>query len=312
MIAPNSSFNNSYTEVTLVTPDMAKKLLSSVADFQRPISQKKVNEYATFMRRGEWQVTPTHSIGISEDGEIVDGQHRLAALVKFGQPVKMSIVFNCPKEIFGVIDQGYKRNLNQIAAMAGKRFSRTWNVAALNTLLWRHDRLTSLHSNTWSPDDCLYLLDKYEQALVVTFPKGYSGQNQNRMAGFRGAVLRANISCVDSQEEISDFVKVVATGLPLDDGRVFTMALMLRNNIFMNTRKTGGSTNESRFNIYVRTLIALDKYLNGKKMQHQVSFNRAELKRQPFPIKLDQKPKYQSVKAFFEMENKDLRVIKKS
>ena len=47
--------------------------------YNREIRPKQVDEYAAEMRRGRWQTLLSDPIAITEDGHVLNGQHRLAA-----------------------------------------------------------------------------------------------------------------------------------------------------------------------------------------------------------------------------------------
>jgi len=71
-------------EWRLITPEVATSLLKNNAG-NRNLRSTVVEHYADQMKRGEWK--PTHqAIAIGADENIIDGQHRLSAIVKSGLP----------------------------------------------------------------------------------------------------------------------------------------------------------------------------------------------------------------------------------
>ena len=113
----------------LVTPERASELLSRNLG-NRPVSDGRVTTYATAMRMGRWRTTPEPIILGLQD-ELLNGQHRLLALIRAGTAVEMTLSAGWPAEIFAVLDSGAKRssadrlhgigyqNCNILAAMAG-------------------------------------------------------------------------------------------------------------------------------------------------------------------------------------------------
>jgi hypothetical protein len=72
-----------------VTPEIAANWLED-HDTMRPLSQEKIQRLAAQMKSGNW--IATHSaIAASEDGRILDGIHRLHAVVQSGQTVPMRV-----------------------------------------------------------------------------------------------------------------------------------------------------------------------------------------------------------------------------
>jgi hypothetical protein len=100
------------TNVVLVTPDYASKLLEKNTD-NRKIRVQVVNQLVEVIKNGAWCLTH-QGIAISEDGVILDGQHRLSAIVKSNIAVKMAVSTDVPKEAFKAIDIGVKRTLQDM------------------------------------------------------------------------------------------------------------------------------------------------------------------------------------------------------
>lgn len=108
------------TKVMLVTPEMAKKWLAQNMKNNRPVLRNTVHAYARQMRNGQWKLTH-QGIAFDENGELVDGQHRLNAIIEANVSVMMNVTFNvhrAPGEVF-TIDMGRKRTYANVAQMSG-------------------------------------------------------------------------------------------------------------------------------------------------------------------------------------------------
>lgn len=55
------------------------------------------------MADGLWRLTP-QGIAFSSDGVLLDGQHRLAAIVECGKTIEMWVAYNVPPQVRAVID----------------------------------------------------------------------------------------------------------------------------------------------------------------------------------------------------------------
>lgn len=86
----------------LVTVDMAADALSKNG-INRPVRETHRGFLERQMRAGRWRQTH-QGLAFSQDGELLDGQHRLLALTDYGQPLEFAITFNVPRESFSVID----------------------------------------------------------------------------------------------------------------------------------------------------------------------------------------------------------------
>lgn len=74
-------------EFMLVSPSDAKELLGKNAH-NRALSDKVVTRYANDITAGRWSLTH-QPIAVGPDAELVDGQHRLAAIIKADQSVNI-------------------------------------------------------------------------------------------------------------------------------------------------------------------------------------------------------------------------------
>ena len=75
-----------------VTPEMAKAWLLKNPE-NRPIEEDRVREYADKMHRGEWKekMHGGSPLIVMKEGELINGQHRLMAVVKYGKSVRMQV-----------------------------------------------------------------------------------------------------------------------------------------------------------------------------------------------------------------------------
>jgi len=78
------------TDVQYITPNDAADLLDRNIE-NRNISSSKVAEYARYMHRGQWSLTGQPVI-VSDSGRLLDGQHRMQAVLNYGAPVQFLIV----------------------------------------------------------------------------------------------------------------------------------------------------------------------------------------------------------------------------
>lgn len=97
------------TEVVLMTPQKAQALMSKNAVFNRELRPSTVSGLADAIRRGEWVVSH-QGIAVSKSGVVLDGQHRLCAIVQADMAVPILVTTGVEDDAFKVIDIGLKRS----------------------------------------------------------------------------------------------------------------------------------------------------------------------------------------------------------
>lgn len=93
----------------MVTPKMAKKYLENNS-INRRLKPNIVTKYANEIAGGRWKKDTAETIKISTKGVLLDGQHRLMAIVEADKAIEMLVATNVPEENFKVIDTGVTRN----------------------------------------------------------------------------------------------------------------------------------------------------------------------------------------------------------
>ena len=114
--------------VELVTPDVAAKWLTT-SKGNRTIRQHAVVAYADAMARGEWHVNDA-GIGFDAEGHLINGHHRLMAVVSAGCSVKMLVCRNLEREAIGTIDCGRPRTLGDRLSLFRPKTTYRHNVVA--------------------------------------------------------------------------------------------------------------------------------------------------------------------------------------
>ncbi|WP_236795171.1 hypothetical protein [Amycolatopsis sp. GM8] len=120
------------SRIQKITPKKAEEMLSANTA-NRPLSRPLVRSFAEAMRRGDWRVTH-QGIAFDTNGVLVDGQHRLAAIVEADQPVELTVFTEVPADTFDVLDTGRKRNAADALAIEGETNSHM--LASMLRTVW--------------------------------------------------------------------------------------------------------------------------------------------------------------------------------
>lgn len=91
----------------LVTPDQAKSWLNNNPNI-RKLRAHRVAAMARAIESGHFDTTH-QGIALADDGALLDGQHRLSAIVKTGIPVNLLVTRGLPRTVVKTIDSGMPR-----------------------------------------------------------------------------------------------------------------------------------------------------------------------------------------------------------
>lgn len=120
-----------------VTPTMAQKFLET-SQGNRPISSGVVKSYAATMENGDWKVNGV-PIVFDNGGHLVDGHHRLQALIEADRSIELTIVRGVEPDVFTTFDCGRHRNLGQILAMCNvPDYNKVSGIVSISIALERY------------------------------------------------------------------------------------------------------------------------------------------------------------------------------
>ncbi|MBP5937266.1 hypothetical protein [Streptomyces acidiscabies] len=122
-----------------ITPEIAETLLSR-AVVNRRLDWGQVDFLADSIVSGEWQLT--HQ-GIALDGPLdvgclLDGQHRLNAIIKAGIPVWIYVFEGLPRTAFPVLDTGKRRSGVDTLSATGEKYLPLLHSTIRHVLLFKN------------------------------------------------------------------------------------------------------------------------------------------------------------------------------
>jgi hypothetical protein len=231
------------SKVVSVTPKKAAEFLERNTA-NRPLSRRTVREFADAMRRGEWRVTH-QGIAFDTSGALVDGQHRLAAIVEADVPVELTVFTEVPVGAFDVLDTGKRRNAADVLAIEGERSAVL--LAAMVRTVWLYEHRPELN---WSGGDAGVSNHQIVQTLEE-HPKlrdfvGVGEQIATATGMIKSAAGAASYLVGQaSKRDLSPWFDglVEGTGLVKGDPR-----LLFRRVMFAHTRKQAGQVLRRREN----------------------------------------------------------------
>ncbi|WP_203182415.1 hypothetical protein [Streptomyces pratensis] len=108
------------SRVVKVTPEIAKIFLSRTS-VNRRLDMGQVRSLTDTILRGEWKLTH-QGIAFDAVGALLDGQHRLHAIIEAQTPVEMLVFDGLPREVFPVLDTGKRRSAADTLLSTGAKY----------------------------------------------------------------------------------------------------------------------------------------------------------------------------------------------
>lgn len=147
-------------EVLDITPERAMSILEGNTH-NRNIRQRVVDMYAADMTAGKWDGENGQTIVISDDGRVVDGQHRLWAIVQSETTQRMLVVTGVPMTHQLNIDTQAKRRFGDQLALDGEQYPNVLAAVVRHVALWEAGMRRSLNNIGVSNPQMLETLEKY-------------------------------------------------------------------------------------------------------------------------------------------------------
>ena len=265
-----------------ITPDLAAEFLGKNIDINRSARASKVAQFSRDMKAGKWRLTH-QAIAFDWNDQLIDGQHRLKAIVKAGIPIKLWVFKNLDPSSFTVIDSGCARSASDFLKRHG--FKNTSTVAAGIRLAIRYKRrfhTSKLHSKVYSLSHSeieRYALDNFD---ACNHSASFAKSVRNECPSLRAAsVAGFSLICRDHKgedlyQQAQGFLARVAVGAELSNG---SAELALRKYITNNSPRTHNlNSTDFSLGLYIK---AFNYYLENRPV---LSFKPGSLS--PFPVLL--------------------------
>ena len=237
-------------EKVLVTPALASEWLKK-NNKNRPLAAEKVLKFARIIDKGEWKLTH-QGVAIDEDGIILDGQHRLAAVVKSGKSVYMQVSINAARNTFDCIDQSPKRTTAQVFASL-KIPSASSKAAMVRVAILLGENGLVIQGQPSGTESVTYY-QKHQAAVDFV----HDNALPNTPMAVYGAILWAYLTY---PVQVRDFCLRFKSGANLSVG---SPVLALRT--WLSTRKKGGGASMQGSEA-ARALFAINYFIEGKKVK---------------------------------------------
>lgn len=139
--------------LTYVSPELAGMWLDRNFQGQRNLSPRTSNKYGAEMLGRQWLFTGD-PIRFNREGKLIDGQHRLTAIVDSGETQLLLIIEGLDHDTMAAIDSGRRRSYPDFLRMQG--VTNYISVAALVLRMWHWEhgnylpRVTRIVDAPWA------------------------------------------------------------------------------------------------------------------------------------------------------------------
>lgn len=244
------------SNVERVSPALARELLERNAA-NRPVDQRRVKDYARMMREGKWALNG-EAVQVSSSGRLLNGQHRMRAVIHANVAVNMLVVRGVDEDVFATYDSGKVRSRPDVLALLGYKNAQHLSAA----LAVVHAYFTEeLSADGWPA------IPKTElESTLNAYPQlpDYVSRTRGNRAPFDSAWLAAVFyifACSDLAAAES-FMKALSTGELLE---AKDPAYLLRERIL---REAGSKSRRPVAYLVALSIKACEARRVGKRMRY--------------------------------------------
>lgn len=204
-----------HCNIVQVTPEMAKKWLEQNIS-NRPLRPNLIKLYGDAILNGEWLLTAepvcfcnpyTDPATKEKHGEtLMEGQHRLAAIVQTGRTIPMTVWWGCDFGEFNVLGQGRRRTIADILYLTDKTIKSPLGVSKATMAFIKHGLGYHESCEIWLVRRVLKHVGR-EAAAVAGYQKKL-GRMMNREMG--GAFM---LSQMIQPRTTAEMVEKLSTGI---------------------------------------------------------------------------------------------------
>ena len=249
------------TELLTITPEMALDMLSKNSS-NRKVRNSRVQFYAEQMKHGNWHLTG-QTITFDKNGQLLDGQHRLYALVEAEVSLPFLVVTDA--EPVTEYDCGLPRNMQDRLLLGGIKLPEsvmsTNGLAVVKLCMSiERDGTCSKEGRNIATDDLIEFCNSNLEDITWITELLYSMAGSGTQKGVRRAIIyatlyelyRLNVGL--TKPEVEKIVRVIRSGVMTED--TDAPIIGFRNKLISTPRMLN-------FEIFYRLQFAIKRYLAG-------------------------------------------------
>ena len=247
--------------IEVITPVVAKKMLEGNID-NRKLRKSRVAQYADAMKRGMWDVQ-NDAITISNTGKLLNGQHRLSAIVEADEACQCLVLRGVEDSAYTVIDSGLSRSVNDALMGAGMGANATHTTPIAKVLIAFEAGLNIYDTNAMAlvqRQDVVDYISKNTE--LIDWALIQARKADLNLGGIRSAwgVFSILAAQKHGKEKVEEFINLCVDGVGLKTGE---SPLALRNWI---SRQRGSWSRQASKNNVAIFIAAFNKWMANEKV----------------------------------------------
>lgn len=263
----------------LITPAIAREMLThNPKKLNRNLKKRSVRGFVADMVSGNW--SPSHQgIAFDINGNLIDGQNRLEAIVLSGVSVPFLICRGVPKRIEGVksnvmdvLDRGVSRSISDVLKISHGQYVNPNIVASICAMIPRimifHSAgaVDSNRTGKVTLHQTLAVIDLYKRSLK------FIAENTPSVTCW-GAPIGAAVAIAHAvhPEQTEEFYQLFTTGAGIKEG---SPVLIIRNRC-LNEPLGRGASNVARLEMAMQVLQGIHAFIRVGRLER---FGKAEAK----------------------------------
>lgn len=204
-----------YERGVLVTPSDAKKWLALNVEHNRRPKSSRIPSYARDMLAGNWHFTG-ETIKFDTNGNLIDGQNRLMAVIMADVSVLFDVAYNVPPESMLVMDTGSARTFGDTLAITHSIHRNAIASVVRWAMLWETGRYTGSGSPSPTHAEMMHRYKQEMEAFDTASQRGVDVQKQG-LASVRPVGTAFYLFAKIDQEQAHVFFDRFVSGTQLVD-----------------------------------------------------------------------------------------------
>lgn len=240
-------------ELVFVTPDLANRWLEKSNTHNRKRSEPRMRLYAGLMKDGQWAFTG-ETLKFEENNVLLDGQHRLAAVVKSGVGAWFIVIRGLSRDVFRWLDTPMVRNTKHMFDVEGR--THTALLSAACNVMYELLGMGLIRQRGMTHRDASDILEQHPK-----LPDFCSRAQKN------DGLLIPSVRCVmeyittrANADAAEMFWSALDSGAGLENGDA---PLTLRNRLAVNAQRRAGRTRNEQMALVAH---AWNAFCEGRKI----------------------------------------------